>query len=110
MHLSTTTACDKDALLDELNDVLHMLDDELYALSHSPVNGLEIPILKNPVNGDAPLQGQLPLLGEDARSTPMEESEIETLVDLLIDRQLPKLRAEMRQSVLNEVHRILPNK
>lgn len=87
-----------------------MLDDELYALSHSPVNGLEIPILKNPVDRDVALQGQLPLLGEDARSTAMEESEVETLVDLLIERQLPKLRAEMRQSVLTEVHRILPSK
>ncbi|MCW8825509.1 MAG: hypothetical protein OQK78_03695 [Gammaproteobacteria bacterium] len=107
---SFATACDKDALLNELDDVLHMLDDELYALSHSPLNGLEIPVLKNPVDKDATLQGQLPLLGEDARSIKMEESEVETLVDLLIERQLPKLRAELRQSILNEVHRILPNK
>ena len=107
---SLTTACDRDALLNELDDVLHMLDDELYALSHSPINNLEIPVLKNPVDKDAVLQGQLPLLGEDARSTSMDESEVETLVDLLIERQLPKLRAEMRQSVLTEVHRILPQK
>lgn len=110
MNLSPTNAGERDALLDELNDVLHMLDDELYALSHSPVSGLEIPVLKNPVNSESALQGQLSLLGEDAHSTPMDASDIETLVDLLIDRQLPKLRAELRQSILTEVHRILPNK
>ena len=110
MNLSTTTACDKEALLDELNDVLHMLDDELYALLQSPLNGLEIPVLTNPIDKEASLKGQLPLLGEDARSTSMEASEIETLVDLLIERQLPKMRAELRQSILAEVHRILPNK
>jgi hypothetical protein len=107
---SLTTVCDRDALLYELNDVLHMLDDELYALSHSPVNGVAIPVLKNPVDKNAILQGQLPLLGEDARSTSMDEAEVETLVDLLIERQLPKLRAELRLSVLTEVHRILPGK
>jgi len=107
---SLNTACDKEALLDELNDVLHMLDDELYALSHSPLSELEIPVLKNPVDKDAILQGQLPLLGEDARSASMDDSEVETLVELLIERQLPKIRAELRQSVLTEVHRILPQK
>ncbi len=110
MNLSTTNAGERDALLDELNDVLHMLDDELYALAHSPISGLTIPVLKNPVDHATSLQGQLPLLGEDAHSTPMDASDVETLVDLLIERQLPKLRAELRQSILTEVHRIIPNK
>ncbi|NOR51239.1 MAG: hypothetical protein GQ470_01340 [Gammaproteobacteria bacterium] len=105
MNPSNTTVSERDDMLNELNDVLHMLDDGLYALLHSPVISLN-----NAVNDETGCQELSPSPGNDARNIPMEASEVETLVELLIERQLPKIKADMRESVLTEVHRILPNR
>ena len=105
MNPSNTTVSERDDMLNELNDVLHMLDDGLYALLHSPVISLN-----NAVNDETDSQELSPSPGTDARNIPMEASEVEALVDLLIERQLPKIKADMRESVLTEVHRILPSR
>ena len=104
INSSSATVTERDEMLNELNDVLHMLDDGLYALLHSPVVSLN-----NAVNDETDSQELSPSPGNDARNIPMEASEVEALVDLLIERQLPKIKTDLRQSVLTEVHRILPN-
>ncbi len=112
MNLSSTKAKKRKALINELTDVLHMLDDELDTLSNRPIKGkgARTPILKKNVRSAGLAQSQHLLPSDATRSTPIATSDVEILVDLLIERQLPKLRAELKQSILSEVHRIIPNK
>jgi hypothetical protein len=88
-------------ILNELNDVLHMLDQELESVQKDP----QIPVLTQPVK-----QNSEAVPPKISRSAPLDQKDLEALVDLLVERQLPRVSAQLKKSVMNEVRRILPAK
>lgn len=87
------------ALLEELTDVLGMLDQELARVHQDP----QVPILTQPVTPSS--DANLALHSDD---TSLNEKDLEALIELLIERQLPRVTQQLKRGILREVLRILP--
>lgn len=120
----------KNELLAELSDVLSMLDDGEATLQESETTAAQTTTAET---SDAVVQQQtaaatvatiaanapLPLLTKAVEEEvqyplqdsdyPLDKEELEALIDLILERQLPKVQKALKEWVLQELVRVLPD-